>query len=185
MAILNTEESQVILEKYRGFFNQALHLEVEKIMGGSNILEEKHIDLFEEILNQNYNYISNVQDLSFEEKRELLWMDLFECIQVILDEHQNEDLTFDIELGAIYPEVATVLTPLVFDDLFYYSRQLKDYRQNKPNCKCPKDVVQEIKADYEKNRNHYLKLGLSKLKADTEQNQKGGKLTYGNYFRNV
>jgi len=159
MAILNTEELNVMVAKYRGFFNEALHRQVGKIMGDDNILTEKHTDMFEDILNQNYEYLDNIKELSFEEKRELLWLDVLDCIQVVI--HKN------VGSSSIDQDVLTVLTPLVvLDDLFYFTRELQDYRQGIDKAKTPEEVVNEIMKDVSEKKGYYNRLAAYRCLID-------------------
>jgi len=149
MAIFCTEETLGMVDKYRGFLNEAMHKQVSVIMGESEIMEEKHVDMFEDMIDKHYKYVENIHELSYKEKVELLWTDIFKCIQVVFDEHQREDCTFDVELSVIEKKVARILTPMIFGDLFYYSRQLKDFNQDKflssdEIVKFPKDVVRDL-----------------------------------------
>lgn len=150
MAIFCTDETKEMVKKYRGFMNEAMHKQVSVIMGESEIMEEKHVDMFEDVIDEHYKYVSNIHELSYKEKVDhLLWTDVFKCIQVAFDEHQREDCTFDVELSVIEKKVARILTPMIFGDLFYYSRQLKEFNQDKflnsdQIVKFPKDIVREL-----------------------------------------
>jgi len=144
MAIFCTNETRAMVEKYRGFFNEGLHNQVSIIMGKDKMMEEKHVDMLEELIDKHYKYIGNIHELSYKDKIDyLLWRDIFDCIQVTFDRHQKEDSTFDVDLSVIEKDVATILTPMIFGDLFYYTRELKNFRQLKPNAKTPADIVEE------------------------------------------
>lgn len=154
MAIFCIDESKEMVKKYRGFMNEAMHKQVSIIMGKSKIMKEKHVDMFENMIEKHYKYIKNIHELSYEEKVELLWWDIYKCIQVSFDKHQKKDFTFDVDLSVIDSEVATILTPMIFGDLFYYSRELRDYNElkflNDKNVKSPKDIVRELEKKFEK-----------------------------------
>lgn len=146
MAVFNTNETKEMIKQYRRFMNEAFHQQVHMFMGNSDILEEKHIDMFEAKINKYYSYIKNINELPYKEKIELIWKDIFDCIEVVFDKYQNKDLSFSVELKEIEREVAMVLTPMIFYDLFYYTKELKNYRKqgSKSNIKTPADVVNEL-----------------------------------------
>jgi len=134
MAIFCTDESKEMVEKYKRFMHETMIKTAGE--GGKDFLKK---------LKDNYSYIENYDELSFNDKVNLLWTDIYKCIQVAFDKHQNEDCTFDVELSVIDSEVATILTPMIFGDLFYYSRELKDYNELRFEvAKSPKDIVREL-----------------------------------------
>lgn len=134
MAIFNKQTN--FMEKYFEEYDRAL----------SNIPKEELEKMFRNV----FDFYKNYDELTWEEKMHLAKLDFQKIIEVVLNKYQDKKFNLIASEETIDDELQAVLRPMREGDVLFYSRALKDFKNDKflydKNVKFPKDIVEELEA---------------------------------------